>query len=289
MELREAQFKTREVELNFVEGPPNGPPFVVLHGGAVRWQHGQALLEALASRWHVYAPDFRGHGKSGRVPGAYRLQDYVQDTAEFLDGVLDGPAVLYGHSMGGEVAVTLAAQRAELVRALIVGDAPLSTTNHADERPQTRAQNLLWQRLSGQPANLIVDALKDMLVARPGESRPRPAREVMGENSPWFAFQATSLHQLDPDMLTAVLTGPQAMLNGYDPGTLLPAITCPVLLLQADSRQGAALCDEDVVLGLRLLPRATHVRLDGIGHTLHAIPDQIPQILQAVSPFLDHL
>ena len=37
----------------------------------------------------------------------------------------------------------------------------------------------------------------------------------------------------DPDMLAAVLAGPDSMLGGYDPETLLPAISCPVLLLQA--------------------------------------------------------
>src|SRR5229473_506726 len=78
MELHEAQFETSEVMINFAEGPPKGPPFVVLHGGAVRWQQGRALLEALSARWHVYAPDFRGHGMSGRVPGAYCLRDYYE-------------------------------------------------------------------------------------------------------------------------------------------------------------------------------------------------------------------
>lgn len=175
------------------------------------------------------------------------------------------------------------------MRAVIVADAPLSTTNHATEKPQSRAQNILWQRLSGRPPDEVAPALKDMLVHVPGESLSRPAREVMGEDSPWFAFQAISLCQLDPDMLAAVLAGPQTMLNGYDPDALLPAITCPVLLLQADERQGAALRDEEVALGLRLLPRAVHVRLDGLGHSLHTVPDQIPRILQAVDPFLNGL
>jgi alpha-beta hydrolase superfamily lysophospholipase len=35
------------------------------------------LLEELASAFQVDGLDLRGHGLSGRVPGAYRLQDYV--------------------------------------------------------------------------------------------------------------------------------------------------------------------------------------------------------------------
>src|SRR5437879_6888019 len=117
----------------------------------------------LADDWHVYAPDFRGHGKSGRVPGAYKLADYVRDTAAFLAGVLGEPAV----------------------------------------------ENLLWHRLAGRPANEIEPELRAMPIRRtPGEAL-RPAREIFGEDNPWFAFMALSLHQLDPDMLAAVLGGPE--------------------------------------------------------------------------------
>jgi hypothetical protein len=87
-------------------------------------------------------------------------------------------------------------------------------------------------------------------------------------------------------MLAAVLAGPNTMLEGYEPEVLLPAISCPLLLLQADPRQGGMLRDEEVALGLRLLRRASHVRLDGIGHALHGPPEQTPRVLRAITPFL---
>src|SRR5260370_41278058 len=61
---------------------------------------GGALLEELASAFQVYGLDLRGHGLSGRVPGAYRLQDYVPDVATFLEQVVNRPSVVIGHSMG---------------------------------------------------------------------------------------------------------------------------------------------------------------------------------------------
>jgi pimeloyl-ACP methyl ester carboxylesterase len=287
MTLREAVFDTGEVAINYAEGPRRGAAFVVLHGGAGRWQYGFELIEELTASWHVLAPDFRGHGRSGRVSGAYRLHDYVRDTAAFLAGVVDEPAVVYGHSLGGEVAVMLAAQHPELLRAVIVGDAPLSTRNHATERPQHRAQNVLWHTLAGRPENEIEAALREMPLLEPGETVPRPARQVMGEDSAWFAHQATSLHQLDPDMLAAVLAGPETMLDGYQPDVLLPAITCPVLLVQADPGQGSALLDDEVALALRLLRRVTYVRLDGLAHPLHGPPGGTQRVLrEAFAPFL---
>ena len=287
MEFREAMFETGEVAINYAEGPSNGSPFVVLHGGAGRWQHGCRFLELMTHTWHVYAPDFRGHGKSGHVPGAYHLGDYVRDTVLFLAGIVQEPAVVYGHSMGGEVGVMLAAQRPDLVRALIVGDAPLSRFNHATERPAHRAQNVLWHRLAGQPVAEIEPALRNMPIPVPGESTLRPAREVMGEDSPWYAHQAESLHQLDPDMLAAVLAGPEIMLDGYEPDVVLPAIVCPVLLLQADPKQSSALPDAELSLGLRLLSNGSHVRLEGLGHPLHAISPI--GVIEAISPFLSRV
>src|SRR5690348_13520571 len=72
------------------------------------------------AHWHVYAPDLRGHGLSGRVPGHYLIQDFVPDISAFLQGVVRTPAVVVGHSLGGNVGIMLAAQYPHLVRALIV-------------------------------------------------------------------------------------------------------------------------------------------------------------------------
>ena len=280
--MHEATVRLRDVELNYAEGPAGREPFVLLHGGSARWQYGETFLEGLADRWHVFAPDLRGHGRSGHVASGYRVRDYVDDIAEFLTSVVGEPAVVFGHSRGGEVAVMVAAQHPALVRALIVGDAPLSPDRSPTERPEHRAQNELWQRLAGRPQSEIEAALREMPIFEPGEARPRPAREVMGEDSPWFAFQAEALNLLDPRTLTELLAGPEELLVGYEPNILLPAIECPVLLLQADPELGAVLTDDDVELGLRLIRRASHVRLDGVDHALHGRPDQTQRVIDSI-------
>jgi pimeloyl-ACP methyl ester carboxylesterase len=211
----------------------------------------------------------------------------VQDTAAFLREVVQEPSVIYGHSLGGEVAVKVAAEYPGLVGALIVADAPLSTDDHPTEEPGHRAMNVLWHGLAGRPVGEIVPALRAMPISVPGQAEPLPAREVMGEESPWFAYQAMNLHLLDPGMLAAVLEGPDAMLEGYDPHVLLPRIVCPVLLLQADPTRGGLLRNEEIARGLRLLPRGSHVRLTGIGHELHGPPSQVPAVLEAITPFLE--
>jgi pimeloyl-ACP methyl ester carboxylesterase len=284
--VRERRFHTGTVELNYGEGPPNGSPFVILHGGSASWRYADDLVDLLVARWHVYAPDLRGHGLSGHVAGRYRLRDYAADTVAFLAGVVREPAVLFGHSLGGQVAIMVAATRPDLVRAVVHGDVPFSNEAHPTETNTThRAMVELWHRLAGRPVAEIEAALRDMPVSVPGIESPVRAEDAFGDESPWFTFQATNLHRQDPDMLAAVLAGPGVMLEGYDPETLLPAITCPVLILQADPGAGALLSDREVERALRLLLRPTHLRLEGVGHELHGTHPQ--RVLEAISSFVE--
>jgi pimeloyl-ACP methyl ester carboxylesterase len=282
--IREERFDTGTVEINYGEGPPNGPPFVILHGGAGSWRYADQFIDLLAPDWHVFAPDFRGHGQSGRVPGRYTVRDYSDDIVSFLFGAVREPAVVYGHSLGGRVGVMVAARSPELVCAFINGDVPFFKHHRPVTDPNIhQAQNELWHRLCGRPVDEIEAALRDMRV-RGADGNPVRAEDLFGQDSPWFAFHALNLHRLDPDMLATVLAGDDVMLDGYDPDALLPAIPCPVLLLQADTTAGGFFSDEEVELGLRLLPDARVVTLKGIDHSLHARHAQ--EILDAITPFL---
>jgi pimeloyl-ACP methyl ester carboxylesterase len=59
------------------------------------------LLPALATRWQVYAIDYRDYGGSSLVPGGYRVVDYIEDARHFVRAVCPQPPVLLGHSLGG--------------------------------------------------------------------------------------------------------------------------------------------------------------------------------------------
>lgn len=91
--VRERLFETGTVVINYAEGPPTGPLFVIRHGGSTRWQYASAFIEALLPRYHVYAPDLRGHGKSGWAPGSYRLRHFAVDIAAFISDVAGEPEI----------------------------------------------------------------------------------------------------------------------------------------------------------------------------------------------------
>src|SRR5215472_18167023 len=96
----ERAFEGSAARLNYLDyGSPSAEPLVMLHGGAWCWQEYLSFIPNLAQRWHVYALDLRGNGRSGWTPDTYRLGDFAGDITEFLDG-LNAPAVLVGHSLG---------------------------------------------------------------------------------------------------------------------------------------------------------------------------------------------
>jgi len=98
----------------------SGPPIVLLHGlggSATNWN---LVAPILARRRRVLILDLPGHGRSEPAPapgGLDSLAGRVAALAE-LEGML--PAAVVGHSMGCEVALSLAAQRPEAVSALVL-------------------------------------------------------------------------------------------------------------------------------------------------------------------------
>ena len=270
MEIKESTFDTGAVILNYAEVPSPGRPLVLLHGGNARWQAFESILSDLAP-CHVYAPDFRGHGKSGWVPNSYLLQDYTNDTIAFLRYHLREPAYLFGHSLGGIVSRLVAAQYPAGVRAVAVGDAPLSSQTWQEALLQGQDRIATWRDMSGGQKSIdeLIDVLKNTPTEVPDKPGPVPMRAVYGEDAPVYVWLATNLYQSDPDMLTAIMERFESTAAGYEMETILPAIQCPVLLLQADPAAGGLMTDAEVEQALPLLARPTHVRLEGVSHVLH--------------------
>jgi pimeloyl-ACP methyl ester carboxylesterase len=281
-EIRENSFAAGSVTINYAEISSSSTPLVLLHGGSNRWQSFNNILADLSATWHIYAPDFRGHGKSTWVPGTYRLQDYADDTMAFLKHCLKVPAYVFGHSLGGMVALLVAAQFPEGVRAVAVGDAPLSRQAW---QALPHRNSVTWRDLAGGQKSFdeVVEALKDTPVEVPGQVGSVPMREVTGEDAPVSTHLATDLLQNDPDMLAALLDRFESTAAGYEMNSVLPNIQCPVLLLQADPTAGGLMTDREVDLALPLLDRGQHIRVQGISHILHL--EHKEPIVQALAAF----
>ena len=100
-----------------------GPPLWALHGtggsGKV-WFH---QSRRFAERWRVIAPDLPGYGQSGQPASVRSVDDVAGWLARWLPRLSGEPAVVMGHSMGGRVALQIALEHPELVRALVLVNA----------------------------------------------------------------------------------------------------------------------------------------------------------------------
>ena len=113
-----------DLSLHYLDwGTAGLPPLVCLHGITQTAHSWDEVAPALARTHHVRALDQRGHGDSTWAPdGDYRIATQNHDIEDFLRAIDAAPAVLVALSMGGLVAMTLAARAPDLVRALVVVD-----------------------------------------------------------------------------------------------------------------------------------------------------------------------
>ncbi len=281
----ERSFETNELRINYAEFPSPAAPLILLHGGSASWRAFESILPELAVQWHIYAPDFRGHGKSSWAPGTYRLQNYVDDTIALLQACVKEPAAIFGHSLGGAVALQVAAQYPAGVRAVVVGDAPLTSETWRADLGQGRERVLAWRDIAGGQKSYeeLLEILKNTPTEVPGQATPVPMREVHGEDAPVYAWLAANLLHNDPDMLTALFERFEATTAGYEMTRVLPSIQSPVLLMQADPTAGGLMTDREVEQALPLLQRGQHVRLAGVSHVLHN--ERKEPVVQALAEF----
>ena len=105
----------------------SGPLVVLLHGFPefyYSWRHQIPYLATAGFR--VVAPDLRGYNETEKPAGVanYRLSLLVEDVCALVEHAGEKRATIVGHDWGGVLAWRLAVQRPELVRQLVVLNAP---------------------------------------------------------------------------------------------------------------------------------------------------------------------
>ena len=110
---------------------------VLLHGLGASKEDWAPVTGTLGAAHRLVALDARGHGHSDHTD-AYSFALMAADVVDVLDQLQLRDVVLVGHSMGGAVAYRVAAERPDLVRRLVVEDAPPPYVR--DRPPPARAE-----------------------------------------------------------------------------------------------------------------------------------------------------
>lgn len=112
------------LRINYLDwGNEQAPPMVCVHGYTGSADAFNAFARHFRDRYHVIAPDVRGHGDSEwSKDGAYQYADQVSDLAGFVDALGLQQFTLVGTSMGGIISMAYAIEQGDRLERLVIND-----------------------------------------------------------------------------------------------------------------------------------------------------------------------
>jgi pimeloyl-ACP methyl ester carboxylesterase len=146
----------------------DGPLMVFLHGFPQCWYQYRHQLPEFARDHLAVAPDLRGYGRSAKPDDvhAYTTCALVEDIRQLAIGLGHERFVLVGHDVGGAVAWSFALHHPEMLRALVVLDAPhpalFEIALHDDPDQQEASAYMLLARRPDAPDLFAADDFAGM-------------------------------------------------------------------------------------------------------------------------------
>ena len=247
---------------------------ILLHGfgeGAYIWDN---FAPSIAKLFRTLAVDLRGHGDSWWHPKAeYDVEGHVADVVEVIDALRVDRFVLVGHSLGGEIAIRIAAARPKSVIGLVIVDFGPELNPHGSDRVLADFNDSVrtWDSLSEYEVwlqkrrPLISPAMISDLSA--GALRTRPNGGYLLKCDP--ALGTAKTREKNTAMLWKIIA----------------SIASPVLVLRGI---GSAVLHADVAERMeKMLPNGC---LWTITHAGHAVMVDNPEgFAEALYPFLSQL
>ena len=201
---------------------------VLVHGVGARCDRWSRNVDVLAAAgWNVHAFDLPGHGLAQKGDGPdYSVPGYARFVDGFLDLIEAETAVLVGTSLGGHTVATLACDRPERVRALVlVGSIGLIPWG-AERRAATRG------RLRDASADSIANKLRLLVYDQDLVTDDWLREEFLINNSPGAAESFVAISDYIADHIDDDVVGPR--LAGLQSGP-------PVLLIWGEEERAVPL------------------------------------------------
>lgn len=265
---RDHTLTLRDLTFHYLEwGDPTRPPLILLHGltgHAHIWDHmAYALAGAYGqARWHIYAPDQRGHGDTSHAD-TYSTQDYVADLEALRQAWNIDRFDVIGLSMGGHNALAYTHAHPDRVRRLVVIDIPPKLELHRSPEFEQ------WQRTARDGHRPFATFAEAMADARNGN---KTAPDANLEHRTRWNLRDT------PDGL--ILKWDPKAQAAWDPEDLwpkLPEIQTPTLLVRAGKTE--YLTEHTAAKMVATLPHGDFAEIPESGHS---IPTDAPELLLPV-------
>lgn len=257
------------INIHYTRTGGDKPPLVLVHGFSDDGLCWTPVAEALADSYDIIMPDARGHGRSDAPESGYSVADLADDLAGVITGLdLHKPRIL-GHSMGGATTFILAGTYPDLPGAILIEDAGgVNIASGDSPQVQERMRNTL-ERMTTLQRMRREELLEYGRAEMPTWSE--------AELEPWADAKLRFSLRAIQRIRTSVV--------GWE--EKLRSITCPALLITADSERGAIVTQEGAVRLKELVPQLQVVHIDGVGHNIRR--ENFSEYLETVRTFLTQM
>lgn len=267
VEPSRGNFQSQGLSLHYADwGNGSAPPLILVHGGRDHCRSWDDIARAFRPRFHVIAPDLRGHGDSDWAKGSsYSISDYVYDLSRLIRAIGAEQIFLAGHSMGGMIALMYAGTFPDKVARLAILDGV--TVLPGGRQKPIHEQIADWiaqldriEDRGGRTYGSIAEAAERLAATNRGWSSAqvqRLAKHGLKQNPDgtyrWKYDdyqQARAPYRLAAELHIA----------------LWSRIACPTLLMRGDQ---SFVSDYEAAGALAHFQEAQSVQIAGAGHWLH--------------------
>ena len=258
--------------LHAVECGGGNSSCILIHGLGDNSAVWEEVTPPFAARYRTLVIDLRGHGESGWDPcGRYPIESYVRDINCLIEHLNVAPILLVGHSLGGNIAIRVAARWRHRITGMIIVDfgPDLNSASLKHLHRQLRSAHHVYSSVTEYEAWL---SSRQPLVGT--ETLRRLAQSAVRRHA-----DGTFLLKADPQTITAAenASGSDTRLS-----VLLASISCPVLVVRG---LGSAVLPHQAALRMvEVLPNSRLQLVDGAGHA--AMIDNPQGFIDGVVPFL---
>lgn len=242
---------TGSSKFSYIDSGEGKDTLLFIHGFCGSREYWQKVLPKLKEKYRVIAVDLRGHGASDSNETSFSIEDLAGDIALFLEEQNINQVYLFGHSLGGYIALSFAEKFPDKLN----GFSLIHSTAFPDDQAgkEGRMDSVEKIETAGMPA--FIDGLIPKLFA--------------DSDDPHIELVKTIGYQTRE---TGAIGSLHAMRNREDKNYVLRETVLPVLLVAGDK-------DKVVPPEKTFSVKGKHIKeviLEGCGHMgMLEAPDQL--------------
>ncbi len=114
------QMVLNDIEVAYVDEGQGTETLIFIHGLGSYLPAWKRNIEGLKQQYRCIALDLPGYGKSDKADYPYDMEFFANVVANFMQKLSINEATIVGHSMGGQIAMTMALYHSEKVKNLVL-------------------------------------------------------------------------------------------------------------------------------------------------------------------------